>query len=212
MYIPKYAKHDDPNLIREFIDSHPFATLITQQPGLFVNHFPFLLSHENERLVLSSHMARNNPQWKHIEDKSEVLIIFQGPHAYISPSMYVNKLNVPTWNCTAVHVYGRAKAIHDAAAIEEILTKTLEKFESRRDRPWEYNLPQDFRDNLIKAIVGFEIEAERSEGKFKLSQNRAPEDYEAVIANLSTSRDPGTEELLKYMAATKPEAFKARGQ
>ena len=148
-------------------------------------------------------MARSNPQWNHIESGSPVLIVFQGPHAYISPSIYVNKLNVPTWNYTAVHVYGKAKAIHDAESIEEILVKTVEKFESERPIPWKYDLPQGFRDKLIKAIVGFEINVERIESKFKLSQNRSVEDYESVVKEFSKLPDPNSQELLRYMAATK---------
>lgn len=203
MYVPKYAQFDEPNLIYEFMESHSFATIVTHQKDLFANHFPFLIGRENGRITLSGHMARNNPQWKHLESGSQVLVIFQGPHAYISPGIYVNKLNVPTWNYTAVHLYGRARAMHDAASIENILTRTVEKFENQRTQPWKYDLPQDFRGELIKAIVGFEIEVERVEGKFKLSQNRDAKDYIAVIEEFTKHTDSNSKELLKYMTATR---------
>ncbi len=202
MYIPKYAKHENPELIREFLESHPFATLITQNESICANHFPFLICNKSGKLRLKSHMARNNPQWNYFENDSSVLVVFQGPHAYISPSIYVNKLNVPTWNYTAVHVYGKVHAIHDSAEIEEILIDTVAKFEHLRPAPWKYDLPQSFRENLIKAIVGFSIEIERIEGKFKLSQNRAPEDYQAVVKEFSSQSDDLSIELVKYMALT----------
>jgi transcriptional regulator len=203
MYVPKYARNDDPNLIREFIESHPFATLISHKAEMYANHFPFLVNGENGRLTLSSHMARSNPQWEQI-DGSGVLLIFQGPHAYISPSFYVNKLNVPTWNYTAVHAYGKARTIHDISVIEGILSKTVEKFESLREEPWKYDLPEDFRRKLTEAIVGFEVDVERIESKFKLSQNRTPDDYQAVVSALSKLSDQNSKELLKYMFTTRP--------
>jgi transcriptional regulator len=203
VYIPKYAKHEDPGLVREFIESHPFATVVTHVSGLFAGHFPFLVSDLHGDLVLVSHMAKSNPQWKQIENEPTVLVIFQGPHAYVSPSIYINPMNVPTWNYTAVHAYGKARVIHELEAVESILARTVEKFESQRESPWRYDLPRDFRDKLIKAIVAFEISIERVEGKFKLSQNREPKDYEAVVREFSKLEDANSKELIRYMSRTR---------
>jgi transcriptional regulator len=211
MYIPAYAKHENPELLTEFIESHPFATCITRSEEtsehsseVYANHFPCLLEVDAKgprRIV--SHMARNNPQWKQMATGAEVLFIFHGPHAYISPSIYVNKLNVPTWSYTAVHAYGHAKIIEDSSAIEEILSKTVSFFESPRAKQWAYDLPQEFRQKLVQAIVGFEVEIKRIEGKFKLNQNRKSEDYNAVVGELTSQGDQNSTELLRYMSLTR---------
>ncbi len=200
MYLPSYAKEENVETIEKFIQQHSFATLVTQEAGESVaNHLPILFGHSEGRRVLSGHMARSNPQWQTFQSGGPVLVIFQGPHTYISPSFYVNPLNVPTWNYTAVHVYGKATAIHDSAKIEEILEQTVLKYESQMESPWKYDLPQEFREKLVQAIVGFEIIVDRYEAKFKLSQNREAADYDSVIRHLSKSDSPNVIELLKYM-------------
>lgn len=203
MYIPKYANQEDRDLILDFMDEYPFATIITPQ-NLCANHFPLLLERNGDGEMLVGHMAKANSQWRELVDKQQVLAIFQGPHSYISPSIYVNKLNVPTWNYTAVHAYGKATVTHDATKIEEILFKTINRFEGMRKTPWKYDLPKDFRNQLVHAIVGFEIRIEKIEAKFKLSQNRSSEDYQAVFREFSLCEDANGMALFKYMKLTQP--------
>jgi len=203
MYVPKYAQRDESSLIHKFILEHPFATLMTYDREPYANHFPFLFEPNGNGGRLMSHMARSNGQWRQLEADPRALVVFQGAHSYISPSIYANSLNVPTWNYMAVHVYGRAKIIHDPDRIEKILQATVERFESNRDQPWKYDLPEEFRSKLVKAIVGFEIDIERVESKFKLSQNRAPEDYAAVVEEFLKRTDENGREMLAYMHLTK---------
>jgi transcriptional regulator len=204
MYVPGYAQLDDTQLIQGFIREHPFATVISSGSELFANHFPFLLETDENgaKAKLTSHMAKRNGQWEQFLRDPRALVIFQGAHAYISPSIYVNAQNVPTWNYMAVHVYGVTKVIQDSESIEKILHLMVEHFEGRQGNPWKYDLPTEFRQSLISAIVGFEIEVERIEANFKLSQNRAREDYAAVIKEFSTRPDENSKELLKYMNLT----------
>ena len=151
-----------------------------------------------------AHMARANPQWKTFTnddaaDDPEVLVIFQGPHAYISPSWYESTVAVPTWNYTAVHVYGRPRLIVDDAELEELLAKTLDKFESPMAVPWKDENAPDLREPLKKAIVGFEIEATRIEAKFKLGQNRSIEDAQGTCTALDESANPTDRQLAELM-------------
>ena len=125
-------------------------------------------------------MAIANSHWKDLESV-DVLCIFHGPHGYISPSWYVDPGNVPTWNYAVVHAHGRAKLIRDTEGIEAILSKLVERHESQFENPWHYELPEEARVKLIKAIIGFEIEISSIEGKFKLSQNRSAPDRAGAI-------------------------------
>jgi transcriptional regulator len=115
---------------------------------------------------------------------SEVLAMFHGPHAYISPAWYTELQSVPTWNYMAVHVYGEAR-ITTADELIDILQCTVQSFEQHRDKPWRMNsLPAEYIDNMARGIVGFEIDIQRIEGKFKLAQNRSQEDVLNVISEL----------------------------
>lgn len=204
MYVPKYAAVTDTDLLHDFIQTYSFGTLSTHADGnVYTNHFPFLIDRTSNTLL--THMARSNPQWKHLEANPRALAVFQGPHAYISPSYYVGTLEVPTWSYTAVHAYGPAEIIHDADGIETILAESVRVFESQKDgTPWIYNLPADFKAQLTKAIVGVRIRIESLEGKFKLSQNRDAADYESVVQEFAKRDDDNSRALLKYMSLTRP--------
>jgi transcriptional regulator len=144
-------------------------------------------------------MARANPQWRHFEDGREVLVIFTGPHAYISPAWYASAPAVPTWNYTAVHAYGTPCIISDHHRFAHRLHELVEFYESGREERWSGEMPAEFRDRLMHGIVGVEIEITRLEGKFKLSQNRPTEDREPVIPALSASADPMDRETAAMM-------------
>jgi len=189
MYIPSAFEVKDPVKIGEAISCNSFATLISQDgDSLFASHLPFLYKPDrgaNGKLV--SHMAKANNHWQLFGGKGEALVVFNGPHAYISPNWYVSAVAVPTWNYITVHVYGIPKIMESDAELESVLNETVEKHESGFLNPWTPNLPADLKAKLYQAIVGFEIEITRIEAKFKLGQNRSNEDQAKMIQALETS-------------------------
>ena len=188
MYIPKSFAETDAAVLYDFMRANNFAALITQHDGhLTASHIPFMV--DTERGVLKAHLARANDQWKSFGE-GEALVIFQGAHAYISPSWYETHPSVPTWNYTAVHVYGVPQIIEDDATMRTMLRELVSNHEHGRKPEWEMNLPEDYLQTMMKAIVGFEMPIERIEGKFKLSQNRSEVDQASVIEHLSSSLYP----------------------
>jgi transcriptional regulator len=187
MYIPKSFAETDLPVLHQFMRDHHFATLITQQDGeLIASHLPFILdSQRGEYGTLKAHLARANSQWKQFGQKA--LVIFQGPHAYISPSWYEIHPSVRTWNYAVVHAYGVPHIIEDEAVLYGMLDSLVRSHESHLDLTWEMRLPEDYLDKMMKSIVGFEIEITRLEGKYKLSQNRSEVDQENVIEQLGQS-------------------------
>lgn len=202
MYIPKYASASDLNFLKNFIQEHSFGALISDT-GMNANHYPFLLTEDKHKIFLWTHVAKNNPQWQEIKDK-ECLAIFTGPHAYISPSFYMNELNVPTWNYTAVHAHCSAKIINDPILEKDLMKRMVTFFESRNNTNWTYNLPDEFNESLLKAVVWIRLEVLELEGKFKLSQNRDRKDYERVIQSLTGRGSEEDKALLRYMELTNP--------
>lgn len=200
MYIPPFNRIEDPKKINAFIHAHGFATLFTHQDGVpFASHLPVLLDESPDGLgVLRSHMARANPQWKQLSLEQEVLCIFHGPHAYISPSWYVMQHTVPTWNYAAIHVYGRPRIV-DAAALRQIVFDTTSKYESPMPKPWKIPLSEDEFDAMSRAIVGFAIEITRMEAKFKLGQNRSPQDQDKMLQALQNAPDAQSHELANFI-------------
>lgn len=201
MYVPPSFRIDDPAKLSAFIKANSFATLVTCQEGVpLATHLPMRHFVEDGNIkMLVSHMARANPQWRHFEPTSEVLVIFSGPHAYISPTWYTVKNTVPTWNYAVVHVYGRPKIMADHDQVVTMLADTVALYERSFTSPWPYNLPVELRDKLIQAIVPFEVEVTRVEGKFKLGQNRSFEDNRGVYQALIESEDPESRRLAELM-------------
>ncbi len=201
MYIPPAFRVDDPSTLASFIREHSFATVVSWGEGvLFASHLPVLYRPEDGSSgTLVSHMARANPQWRHFESGGEVLVMFHGPHAYISPTWYQTQLAVPTWNYAAVHVYGVPSLLSDHDAVVRLLSETIAAYEGTRERPWTGELPDDFRDKLVQGIVAFEIPISRLEGKFKLGQNRSPEDQQGVFDALSRSGNADSLAVVKMM-------------
>lgn len=197
MYIPKSFAVNDAETLYQFMRAHNFATLVTHHDGhLTASSIPFMV--DSERGVLRAHLARANNQWKSF-DGTETLVIFQGAHAYISPTWYGEHPSVPTWNYTAVHVYGVPTIIDDETTIHEMLGELVANHESGREPEWTINLPDDYMQKMVKSIVVFEIPMERVEGKFKMSQNRSAADQTSVIAHLSASPDPLEQETADIM-------------
>ncbi len=197
MYIPKSFAVTDTATIYPFIRDHNFATLVTHQQGqLSATSIPFML--DAERGVLRAHLARANAQWKHFEG-GESLVIFQGPHAYVSPTWYAEQPSVPTWNYTAVHVYGVPTVIEDETVVRAMLRELVANHEHGRDPEWLMDLPDDYYRKMRQAIVVFELKINRIEAKFKLSQNRSEADMESVIIHLAGSASPLDQETAKMM-------------
>jgi len=188
MYLPKNFAVDDRETLYGLIRDNSFGMLVSQVDGEpFVSHLPFLL--EGDTLVC--HMARANPQWQGFANGGEVLCVFQGPHAYVSPSWYTTENAVPTWNYAAVHVYGTPEIVEDADAAYADQEKLVEFNESGFGSPWQLgDRDRDFVDGMIRSIVNFRIPIARIEGKFKLSQNRPEVDRARVTAALGDSANP----------------------
>ena len=165
MYTPDRFRVDDLDTLHAFMAQNSFGTLVTHENGVpFATHIPVHVDLSSSRVgLLSTHIARANPQWRHISE-SDVLVIFHGPHAYVSPSWYESELMVPTWNYAAVHAYGRARIVDDAG-LHAILEKMVDQYESGRPEPWRMSsLPAEFVEKLRRAIVGIEIEITRRRG------------------------------------------------
>ena len=198
MYIPPLNRVEDRESINAFIHAHGFATLISHRAGKTVaSHLPVLF--DDAANVLRSHMARANEQWKHFSVGDEVLCIFHGPHAYISPSWYEEQHTVPTWNYAVVHVYGKPTIV-DEADLKQIVLDTTAKFESTMLAPWKIPLSEKEIAAMLKAIVGFKIEITRVEAKFKLGQNRSPEDQEKMLRHLLFAPDEESRALGKFIS------------
>ena len=182
MYIPTPFRVVDRETLYDFIEQHGFATLVTaSQGGPVASHVPLWL--DRERQVVAGHLARANPQCDLLTGV-ESLAIFQGPHAYISPTWYATTPAVPTWNYTAVHVTGIATRLSDERTAE-VVDRLVSKYESGRANPWPNDLPPEFRQRMLAGIVGFELPLDRIEGKFKLGQNRSAADQKGVVQGLA---------------------------
>jgi len=189
MYVPEHFAETDLEKLHDFMRQHSFASVVTQQDGApFASHLPLLLdSSTGSHGALFGHMARDNPQWQDFAAGAEVLVMFHGPHAYISPTWYEpNPMSVPTWNFMAVHGYGEARILSEAA-LEKSLFQLVDEHEKSFPSPWKFELTQLMRGRMLGAIVGFEIKLSRVEGKFKLSQNRSQQDQRNIIAHLMQS-------------------------
>jgi transcriptional regulator len=189
MYTPPAFREDDLQTIHALMRENSFAILVTQQDGVpLATHLPFMLDTERGPYgTLVAHMARANTQWRAFVDQQEALVIFQGPHAYITPSWYDPGLNVPTWNYAAVHAYGVPRLIEDEATLYAMLSRLTATHEAGFEQPWLFEMGADDFRGKMKGIVGFEIEITRLEGKMKLSQNRSQADQQRVAAALAES-------------------------
>ncbi|MCI0555077.1 MAG: FMN-binding negative transcriptional regulator [Anaerolineae bacterium] len=188
MYTPKLYREDDRAKIIEFLRQNEFATLVTydgEKP--MASHLLMEIVEQGGKLFVNGHMSKANPQWKTFDAKTEVLVIFQGSHTYISPTWY-NHVNVPTWNYQAIHVYGRVRIIDDRQESYLLLKKLVERHETEGHYSLEA-LPQDFVEKEMKGIVAFQVEVMRIEANYKLSQNRDDEDYRNIVANLEARDD-----------------------
>lgn len=193
MYIPRQFEETRVEVMHELIQAHPLATLVTlSSAGLNANHIPFLLSPEPAPYgTLLGHIARANPVWTDFAKDVEVLAVFNGPEAYITPSWYATKREtgkvVPTWNYVTVHAYGSLRVKDDPVWLHKQLEALTAHNEAPFPQPWKVaDAPPEFTGKLIESIVGIEIVITKLLGKWKLSQNQPRRNREGVIAGLES--------------------------
>lgn len=188
MYVPQHFA-GDPAAIDEIVAAHDFALLVTAgEAGPEATHLPLLLDRtRGPHGTLLGHLARANPHAEALDGRA-ALAVFSGPHGYVSPRWYASAPAVPTWNYVAVHVHGRARVVRDKARLVELVDALSRRYEG--DGPWSVaGLPERFLAGMVEGIVGLEIEVERIDAKFKLSQNRPPGDRRNVVAELERGGD-----------------------
>jgi transcriptional regulator len=196
MYSPPYNRIEDRTELIQFLRANNFPALVTR--GLQASHLPVTVHEEGAQMVIDMHMARPNRQWQAF-DGTEALLIFTGPHAYISPRWYEEKERVPTWNYTAVHLYGVPELVDDRGAKHAGMRALV----SAMDPQW---LPQfdalsrDYIDRMLGGIVNFRIPVTRIETRWKLSQNRGRHEMELIAEELRKQGETALAELtLKHL-------------
>jgi len=195
MYNPKRFAETRLDVLHTLIAQHPLATLVTHGPdGLAADHIPFEIGAPTEAApfgVLRAHVARANPLWR--LSGTQVLAVFQGPSAYISPSLFAEKAIsgkvVPTWNYATVHAAGEMKAIEDRDWLLAFVNRLTDRFEARRAEPWAVDdAPKPYIDALLNAIVGIEIPIARLDGKWKINQDDSAADRVKIAAGLGAQQ------------------------
>jgi len=169
--------------------SHPFAILTSGMPeGPFATHIPVVVREHGQEILIRGHVAKANPHWRHLAEDPRCLVIFHGPHAYISPTNYSTRENVPTWNYAAVHASAKARVFSDTQDLLDMLHDLIPTFEAAYEEQWN-SLSEPYRTRMLSHIVGFELAVTGLEATFKLSQNRTREEKQRVIDSLNASSD-----------------------
>ncbi len=200
LFVPSAFAEQDTASLHDFVQSHDFATLISPDgKDPWITQLPLLLDRGRGPLgTLEGHLARANAHWQRIVESGEVLVLFQGPHCYVSPSLYLTHPSVPTWNYASVHAHGIARTVDDASRLRSIVHALVQHSERNRAKPWEMELPPEYMEGMMRGIVGIEIELVRLQGKFKLSQNRPAEDRRRVLDALADG-PPHEREVARLM-------------
>jgi transcriptional regulator len=186
MYSPKFNRVADRGILIEAMRAYSFAILFGPQSApdapapLVGTHLPLVIKDEGEHGIIEGHFAKANRHWQALAGR-ETLVVFPGPHSYVSPTFYTEELSVPTWNYIAVHAYGTLELVEDDAGKGALLEGLMQANEPAFAAKW-HGMPDGFRRTMLAGIVGFRIPIARIEGKFKLSQNRAPEERAKVQA------------------------------
>lgn len=206
MYVPKSFQLSSVPEAERLIRDFPLATLITQgEEYPFVTHLPLFFAEQSAASdVLLGHMAKANPHWRQAAVMTSTLAVFRGPDHYVTPAWYPGKQEhgrvVPTWNYTAVHVYGTLEIITEPAQLLSLVETITSRMEAGRDRPWAVtDAPRDYIEKLLSAIVGCRLVIERMEAAWKLSQNRDENDYEGVRKGLLAEGDPEAAAVAQLM-------------
>jgi transcriptional regulator len=199
VYIPEHFRVRDHAHAIEFMRTNPFAILISSTgEGPFATHLPLSVRGTEDHLLLRGHVAKANPHWRYLEKESHCLTIFHGPHAFVSTANYTTRETVPTWNYGAVHVYGNARLFSSEEELQSMLYELIETFEPAFAEQWT-SLREAYRERMLSHIVGFEIAVTKIEAKFKLSQNRTPEEQANVITSLEKAEDTAVSGVSRLM-------------
>jgi transcriptional regulator len=192
LYIPKPQLVEDRKLLHNFMDEFAFVDLVTSSPTLRITHVPVFLDRDlGQYGKLYGHISRKNPQGEALDGQQSGVIVFHGPHSYISPSGNSKTETVPTWNFAVVHASGKLNAITDKKAVHDLLARLISKFEDHEKSNYDFaRLSEEFKYGLIGGIVGFEMEIELLEGKFKLGQERNAAGQQGLLQKLQAAR-PG---------------------
>jgi len=206
VYLPPAFTEKRPEMLMGHIERYDFGLLVSHgAAGLVASHIPFLTERAGDRLHLQGHLARPNPQVADLAQGGEVLAIFHGPHAYISPNWYATGPSVPTWNYADVHAYGTVRLIEDDEWLRRFLLRLSERPEARNPVPWRMeDLPEPYARSMLKGIVGLDIAVTRLEGKYKLSQNRPAADRPGVIDALEAQDDDEPRAVARLMREREP--------
>lgn len=204
-----HFKETDPEVVKQFIDDNPFAFItgcdVDNKP--VATQIPLFIEEKNGRQILRGHIMKNTDHHKAFVHNPNVLSVFTGPHTYVSATWYTNPHTASTWNYMSVHVKG---IIHflDEEALEDLLRKTSLHFENyQHESPTSFdNLPEEYNQRNMKAIVAFEIEILELDNTFKLSQNQDEKSYENIIGELK-SQDEGAKDIAREMEKRRGELF-----
>lgn len=208
MYLPAHFEENRPEVLHALMAEHPLATVVvlTDDSGLQANPIPLLLDPQaGPQGTLRGHVARANPMWRTARTDVEALAIFQGPQAYVSPGWYASKRDhgkvVPTWNYVVVQARGRLRIVDDATWLRDFVSRLSDRHEAGRAQPWSLgDAPPEFAEQLLKAIVGFELELTSLVGKWKVSQNRSAADRAGVASGLR-AEDPREGQAMASLVA-----------
>jgi transcriptional regulator len=206
MYTPKAFEVTDLPMLQAAMKQSELATLVTITPkGMVATHLPLLLDETKGNYgTLTGHVSRANLQWRDTDSEAEALILFLGLDSYVTPNWYPAKQEtgrvVPTWNYSTIHAYGRITFFEDAERLRTVVTELTKKFEAPFPAPWQVtDAPSSYIDSQLKAIVGFEFQILRLEGKQKFNQNRSVEDRLGVIEGLRELRNERKTQVAELM-------------
>ncbi len=193
LYIPKPQLVEDRRFLHDFMEEFAFVDLVSVSPSLRITHIPVLLDRAAGAYgKIHGHISRQNPQSSAFDGRQTGVIVFHGPHGYISPAWYAKTGNVvPTWNFAVVHATGKLKPVEGKKELNELLAKLIAKFESYEGTNYDFaKLDDTYKYGLMSGIIGFELEIELLEGKFKLGQDRSPADKASLVKKLGEAKAP----------------------
>ncbi len=190
LYIPKAHLVEDRKFLHDFMDEFSFADLITATPTLRITHIPTFIDRTAGKYgTVFGHISRQNPQSQTLDGSHDAVIVFRGPHGYISPTWYAKTDVVPTWNFAVVHASGKLRPVADRKPLLDLLAKLIDKNEDYTKSGYSFaKLPDNYKFGLMAGIIGFAMEIETIEGKFKLGQERSDGDKQGVLKNLQTAK------------------------
>jgi len=186
LYIPKAHLVEDLQFLHDFMDEYSFVDLVTSSPTLRITHIPVLLDRTAGGYgKIFGHISRQNPQCQTFDGRHTGVIVFRGPHGYISPAWYAKRDVVPTWNFAVVHATGRPRAVTEKTALHGLLARLIDKYEKYQGSGYDFSkLPDSYVSSLMDGLAGFEMQIELLEGKFKLGQDWSGVVQQAVLEHL----------------------------